>query len=376
MFWLMVYLALALGISFICSLLEATMLSMTPAYVEMQFHGGKRAGRLLRRLQQRIDRPLIAILTLNTIANTFGAMGVGTQVYKVWTTNFGTGFVGRAVAISSGLLTLGILVFSEIIPKTLGAVSWKRVAPTFAYIATGLIYLLFPFILLFEWLSGLISYGRYQQKTSLEELMQIALIGKREGTLVDRESKVIMNLLKLRKIKVADVMTPRNVVTMLARTMPVSQIANDESALRYSRLPVYGQGVDDIVGVVHRYDIFKAICAGKGDMTVGELCSEIHAVPELGSVSNALDEFIGRREHILLVMDEYGGVSGILTLEDAIETLLGIEIVDEYDEVEDMRMLALRLGKKRRNRMLGILSNSIQNKNNSRTKTNSNYSDE
>jgi CBS domain containing-hemolysin-like protein len=203
--------------------------------------------------------------------------------------------------------------------------------------------------------------------------MQIALIGKREGTLVDRESKVIVNLLKLRKIKVADVMTPRNVVTMLERTMPVSQVAVNENALRFSRLPVYDQGIDDIVGVVNRYDIFKALCAEKGDMAVGELCSEIHAVPELGSVSNALDEFVSRREHILLVVDEYGGVSGILTLEDAIETLLGIEIVDEYDEVEDMRMLALRLGQWRKNRMLGIVRSSLPNKNNRRTKDKSGF---
>lgn len=351
------------------------MLSMTPAYVEAQFLGGQRAGILLRRLQQRIDRPLIAILTLNTIANTFGAMGVATQVYKLWIANFGTGFAGRAVAISSGLLTLGILVFSEIIPKTLGAVYWKRVTPSAAYLVTGLIYLLYPFVLLFEGLSGLISYGSYQQKISREELMQIAQIGKREGVLVGRESQVILNLMKLRKIKVADVMTPRNVVTMLARTVPISQAATDESALRFSRLPVYGQDVDDIVGVVHRYEIFKAFCAGKGYMTVGELCSEIHAVPELGSVSNALDEFVSRREHILLAVDEYGGVSGILTLEDTIETLLGIEIVDEYDEVEDMRLLALRLGKRRLSRMLGILSSSGQNKNDSRTKNNSGFSD-
>ncbi|MCP4708380.1 MAG: DUF21 domain-containing protein, partial [Planctomycetes bacterium] len=197
---LIFYISLALGVSFLCSLLEATFLSISPGYVSALRKKGRRSGEVLYDLKERIDRPLIAILTMNTVANTVGAAGVGAQVLKIFIERYPESVhVGRAVAIASGLLTLAILIFSEIIPKTIGAVYWKRLAPTVGYIIKGLIVGIYPLVITFELLSKLISGKRYQPKISREEMSAAAEIGKAEGTLQIQEMRVIQNLLRLNK---------------------------------------------------------------------------------------------------------------------------------------------------------------------------------
>jgi CBS domain containing-hemolysin-like protein len=345
---LLFYLFLALGVSFLCSLLEAVILSVTHGHIEAQRKKGHRSGQILKELKDKINRPLAAILTLNTIANTMGAAGVGAQVLKLYINWKPDGHAGTVVAVASGLLTLMILVLSEIIPKTTGAIYWKRLAPAAAYIIRAMILVLYPMVLMLEIISQAIAGRRYQQKVCRDEMMAVAALGKKEGTLLTQETQVIQNLLKLDKILVRDILTPRNVLLALQKDKTVQEIVDKHSPLRFSRIPVYGKDLDDITAVVLRYRMLQAYAQGQGAMKLTELGKEIHAIPETKSVAGVLDEFIRRREHIFLVVDEYGGTAGIITLEDAIETLLGVEIVDEYDTVDDMRKLARQIGNHRR----------------------------
>ena len=355
---LVLYLSLALGISFMCSLLEATILSVSHGHIRALCHKGRKSGRLLQDLKDRIDRPLAAILTLNTVANTMGAAGVGAQVLKLYTNCYpGEGHAGEVVAVASAVLTFLILVFSEIIPKTLGAVYWKQLAPTAGYIIKGLIITIYPLVLLFEALSKLISGKRYRHKVSREEMAAVAEIGKAEGTLQIQETRVIHNLLRLNKVLAKDVLTPRSVLLAFQKDMTVREAVDKHSPIRFSRIPLYSKDLDDISGIVHRYQLLRAYAEERVQMALARLSVPIHAVPETTSVASILDEFLRRQEQVFLVVDEYGGTAGIITLEDAIETLLGAEIVDEFDTVEDMRKLATQIGERRK----GIKESRIQN---------------
>jgi CBS domain containing-hemolysin-like protein len=348
---LIVYLALALGVSFLCSLLEATILSVTPAYIELLAKAGRRSGPLLRRLKARIDRPMIAVLTLNTVANTAGAAGVGAQVHAL--------FGNQWVALGSGLLTFAILVFSEVIPKTLGASYWQTLAPGASYVIVVLIAVLKPLVWLLELISRVLSKGGHLRTVTREEMIVHAEMGKDAGVLRQRETRVIKNLLRMRDIRVKDIMTPRKVVQAYPKEMTVGEVMKQPSPLPFSRIPVYGQDVDDVVGIVFRYRVLEASARGQADCRLDEIKVPIRAIPETASVASALDEFIRRQEHLMLVVDEYGGTEGIVTLEDAIETLLGVEIVDEFDSVEDMRKLALDLWERRKARHQGLLAEKL-----------------
>ena len=339
---LVFYLALALGVSFLCSALEATILTVTPAYIEVMAKEGRRCSTLLRKLKSRIDRPMIAILTLNTVANTAGAAGVGAQVHALWGNQW--------VALGSGLLTFSILVFSEVIPKTLGATYWKALAPVASYIIVVMIVVLKPLVVMLEIISRLISHQQHSRTVTREEMIAQAEIGRDAGVLRHRESRVIKNLLRMREIRVNDIMTPRKVVQAYPRGLTVREVLQQPSPLPFSRLPIFGKDFDDVVGIVFRHKVLEASARGQGNLTLDQLKAPIQAVPETATVASALEQFIRRQEHMMLVVDEYGGTEGIITLEDAIETLLGVEIVDEFDSVEDMRKLALDLWEKRKAR--------------------------
>lgn len=331
---LVFYLLLALGVSFLCSLTESGLLSLSRARVAALAKDGKSSGRILERMKSNIERPLAAILTLNTVAHTIGAAGVGAQSYVV--------FGSKWVAATSVVLTVLILVISEIIPKTLGVLYAGRLAPFTAYTITGMIYLSYPLVILFQRLSRMLG-RRHDQKLSREEFALIAEIGQTEGALQENEYRVIRNLLRLRKIRVSDVMTPRTVAFMLQKDMTVRQVLDEHGTLRFARIPVYGDGPDDIVGVVLRHELSAALRDGRAETRLEEIAGPIHAVPEDAPLDVVLDEFVKRRGQLFLAVDQHGGTAGIITLEDAIETLLGKEIVDETDEVTDMRELAGRL---------------------------------
>jgi CBS domain containing-hemolysin-like protein len=336
---LFIYLFLAVFVSFMCSLLEAVILSVTPSFLNTEIKEGKNYAVILNQLKEGIDRPLAAILTLNTIAHTVGAAGVGAEVNKIYGDEF--------VAIASAVLTFVVLVFSEIIPKTLGASNWKRFAPLTAYTIRLMIWSLFPLVFLMEKISELVG-GKDKNIFTREEMIATAEIGVGHGALKKKESNIIRNLLMLDNIFVYDIMTPRSVLLALPSETTIEQVLNEHKPIRYSRIPVFKGDMDNIVGVVHRYQILEASSNDQDSKQLKELMTSLHTVPEDISVSACLDQLIHRNDHIFLVVDDYGSTMGIVTLEDAIETLLGVEIIDEFDSVADLRAYALEQWKKRK----------------------------
>ena len=345
---LIFYFALALGVSFVCSLLEAVMLSLSYGQIAALTQEGQACGAQLKALKDRIDRPLSAILTLNTVANTVGAAGVGAQALALAEEAWPGGNNNKWVALASGTLTLSILIFSEIIPKTLGVVYCRKLAPTAAYGVRGLVWLLGPVVELSERLARLVAPKGELKTVSREEMVATVAIGKAEGTLLGQESRIMQNLLRLNRVRAKEVLTPRSVVLAYQENMTVAKVVRGQKAIRFSRIPVYGKDLDDVTGVMHRYKVLREYSQGRGDTRLGDLASEVYAVPESKSVAGILEDFVQRQEQMFLVIDEYGGTAGIITLEDAIETLLGQEIVDEFDSVKDMRKLAREVGERRR----------------------------
>lgn len=336
---LVLYFLLALGVSFLCSTLEAVLLSTSRSHIEILRQRGKPAGAILHRLKQRIDRPLIGILTLNTIANMFGSAGVGAETARLASAQ---GIPDALpVAIAAGTLTFCILVFSEIIPKTVGATYWRQLAAPSARIIQALMILLGPLIRLLEVIPRSISRQGARATVSRDEIAVLAQMGSEAGSLPARESEVIANLLRLSAVRAKDVMTPRVDMFALPASMTAQQFADQHPDLRHSRIPVYGQSVDQVTGVVLKTRVLEACLRGNGSRTLDELKGPVHIVPETKTLASLLDVFVKRDEHLFLVVDEYGGTEGIVTLEDVIETLLGVEIFDELDGIERLRRIAL-----------------------------------
>ena len=329
---LLTYFFLALGISFLCSLLESVLLSVSHTFVGIKEKEGKPGAVYLGRLKENINKPLAAILTLNTVANTVGAAGVGTQALILYGNHY--------VALASGILTISILVFSEIIPKTLGTVYWKSLAIPATYVIRWLIVLTYPFVYLSMFMSRIIKSKNAEGKFSREEMLFMAEMGEDEGTLQEQESDIIENILKLKDVKAKDVLTPRTVVFALDKNETVGDVIKEHSPIDFSRIPIYENNLDHVIGFIHRYTLVEKQGEDKFDIRMEELVVPLHSVQETENVAKILDEFVKRREHIFLVVDEFGSTSGIITMEDAIETLLGVEIVDEHDSVVDMRKLA------------------------------------
>jgi len=330
---LALYLLLALGVSFFCSLAEATLLSMRPSYVATRKREGKPGGDLLARLEADLDRPLAAILTANTIAHTVGAAGVGAQTAIV----FGDAYVGAASAV----LTLLVLVLSEIIPKTLGATRWRALAPAMGRLVSWLTTALFPIVVLSERLTRLFSRGSDREgRVSRDEMRAMAALGEEEGALAPRESRVILNVLKLARLSVRDIMTPRPVVFSADRSMTIRDFFASHADEPFSRIPVWDGSPDAVTGYVLKDDLLAARGADEFERTLGEFARTIPVVPDALSASALFDRIIRERTHIALVVDEYGSLQGLVTQEDVLETLIGLEIVDEFDAVENMRALA------------------------------------
>ena len=331
---LVTYFLTALFVSFLCSLLESVLLSISIAHVSVMEKEGGTSGKLMAELKENINRPLAAILTVNTIANTIGAAGVGAQTLVI--------FGSEWVAVASGILTLCILIFSEIIPKTIGAIYSKSLVSFSAYSIRILMFLAWPFVILSEAMSKLIHSGENggESKASREELLAMAEISEDEGAIDEQEGDIIENLMKLDNMPVEDIMTPRSVMFALKKSDTVETVVEEHSPIAFSRIPVYATDLDDIVGIVNRYDLVNKQAEDKFDMIMSDIMKPIESVLEKVSVSDVLDLFVKRRQQMFLVKDEFGTTTGLITLEDAIETLLGVEIVDEHDNVVDMRKLA------------------------------------
>ncbi|GMG87839.1 CNNM domain-containing protein [Biformimicrobium ophioploci] len=336
MLLLIIYVSIALGFSFLCSIAEAVLLSVTTPYISLLESEGRKAGPVLRKLKSDINAPLSAILTLNTIAHTAGAAGAGAQAAAV----FGNNYLG----IASAILTLLILVFSEIIPKTLGAHYWRELAPVTGYVLRGLVWLLYPFVKMSEWLTR----GMKQETTltgfSREEFAVMADIGEQEGQLEQRESNILRNLFRLRDRTVRESMTPRTVVFALPEDGTVAALYDQYDRENFSRIPIFEEGdKDKVTGFVLKQELLLAMASGQGERRLREFRRELLVLHESASVYKAFEQFLKRRVQVALIVDEYGGTEGLLTLEDVLESMLGHEIVDEGDKTANRQRLARRL---------------------------------
>lgn len=330
---LIVLVITTLIVSFICSLLEAVLLSSTSAYIGVQVKEGKKSAKLLEHLKENLDRPISAILTLNTLSHTLGSAAIAYQVQVV----YGHG----AVTVASFILTFLILILSEIIPKSIGAAHWKALVPFSAYTIQLMIIMLYPLVIMSEKIGRIFMNTSEEPEVTRDEILMTAELGVEEGTLKGKESNIIKNLLMLDKIYVSDIMTPRSVFFALDKDLTVEEVFNKYRPLRFSRIPVFADSLDNIVGMTYRYKIHEALSNDLHDKVVGDMLTPISSIPERMTVSQVLDFFIKEKEHIALAVDDYGSVAGLVSLEDAVETLLGVEIVDELDSVEDMRKFAL-----------------------------------
>lgn len=345
MLLLFLFLALAIVVSFLCSIAEAVLLSVRPSYVAALKREGRRGANALQKLQSNLDRPLAAILILNTVAHTVGAAGVGAQAAVVFGNNY--------LAATSAVLTLLILVLSEIIPKTLGAAHWQRLAPTTALALVGLTKILLPLVWLSEKLTKLISPNKGGASFSREEMTAMAQIGVEEGLLDDKEQVIVGNLMRLHKLAVTDIMTPRAVMFMVSKDQSVGDFLAAHATNPFTRIPIYGADRDDVTGYALKHEIFMAHARGDDTATLESFKRPLPLLPESLNASHAFDKLMRERSHIALVVDEFGQAKGLLTLEDVMETLIGLEITDELDTVEDMQHLARERWKERMSK-LGI----------------------
>ncbi len=325
---------LVLVTSAICSLFEAVLYSIPATFVEQLEQSGRPAGRILKRMKEQVDRPITAILSLNTISNTgggalagalaAGALGGGNVIY------FSIGF------------TLAILLFAEVVPKTIGVVYARQLAPLIARPMHLLVGAFQPLIGLVQIVTKLIRKGYKEQPVSDADLLTLVVSGLRSGTLNQDEARVIENVLSMDTRTVKQVMTPRPVVFTLSARTSAREAVSEDAIEKYSRIPVFGKDPDDFVGVVRTVDILTAMANDRFDVTMDQIKQNIHFVIDSTRLDNLLRTFLKRRQHLVAVIDEFGGISGIVTLEDVLEELIGREIVDESDQVTDLRAYAQR----------------------------------
>ena len=339
---LILFFVLSVGVSFICSVLESVLLSVNMSYVAVLEKERPSVGKLLKLHKENINKSIASILILNTIANTLGAAAVGAQASLI--------FGNDAVVYVSIVLTFAILFLSEIIPKTIGAIYWKSLAPMAAHIIRLFIWITYPIILTTLFVTNKISKGNEDANSlTKEELLESMLLSEDEGVIDEKESDVIENILNLDNIKVGEVLTPRSVVFAIDESMSIKEIIDTkEDIFKFSRIPVYSESIEDVVGIVMTKHIFKQALLDDS-VNVGSIKKDIFSINENIPVSKALDLFISKKDHMFLIKDNYDQTEGILTLEDCVETILGVEIVDESDGAVDMRELAkLKMKQKRK----------------------------
>jgi CBS domain containing-hemolysin-like protein len=329
---LIVYLFVAIGISFLCSIMEAVLLSAPLPFLKAREESGKPGYTRFIKLKTNIDKPLSAILSLNTVAHTVGAAGVGAQAVYV----FGEAYFG----IISAVLTIVILIFSEIIPKTIGARFWRELVIPSGYIIRSMIVVTYPLVLVAAVITRAFQRDTKEVTTSREEISALATIGTAEGIFAEEENRIIQNLIRLRDIRVSEIITPRVVLATADENMPVTEFLKNKAFLHYSRIPVYMTSTDNVTGYVLRQEVFERMTGDHENLTLKEIRREIVIVPDSMTILRAWDKLLTAKEHIALVVDEYGGVDGIVTMEDIIETLLGFEIMDEKDMITDMQQYA------------------------------------
>ena len=356
---LILYALVSILFSFLCSILESVLLSVTPTFITVKKNEGKKYAFSLEKLKEDIDKPIIAILTVNTVAHTVGAILVGVQAEKT----FGSG--NNAVGIVSAVMTLLILILSEIIPKSIGAKYWKTLAN---FSTKAIIILMAPLkytgiLWLLEFFTKLVGGTPHSLTVSREDFHAMAEMAEEEGVIEEKESKLMKNLINLNKVLVKNIMTPRTVMKIAPHNMRIKDFYKKNPKLKFSRIPLYYDTSDDIRGYFLKDEMLESIINNKGDEPLESIQREILVAKRNEPVPQVFDKLIERQEHIILVVDEYGSVSGLVTQEDIIETLLGLEIMDESDSEADLQALARKLWENRANR-LGIIEKQSNNGNN------------
>lgn len=330
---LLLYLIGALSISFLCSILEAVLLSTPMSYASMLEKEERPGALLLKKYKQDIDKPIAAILSLNTISHTVGAAGVGAQSEAI----FGSQFF----ALTSAILTLLILVFSEIIPKTIGAAYWRGLAIPCVRIIHVLVIITYPLVLMSELITHLFSSNKQQASVSREEVSAMVTVGAEEGVFEKKENSMIQNMLRLDDVTAREIMTPSSVVEMAEESMTLREFYQNDAYRQFSRIPVYNEENDDYIkGYVLRQTILEKLSEDKFDLRLSDILRPVLSFQETESCATIWEKLLGKKEHISVIIDEYGCFRGIVTMEDVIETMLGTEIVDEKDKVTDMQEFA------------------------------------
>lgn len=345
---LILYAFISIFFSFLCSILEAVLLSLTPTFINIKKKEGKSYAVSLEALKKDVDQPLIAILTLNTIAHTVGAILVGVQAEKV----FGNG--DNSILIVSAVMTLLILVLSEIIPKTIGATYWKNLAN---FTSKGLNILIFPLkytgiLWLLQLTTKLIGGKNAHVSTvSRDSFLAMADIAHEEGVFQASESTVIKNLINFKKILAKDIMTPRTMMVSEDEKTSVKTFFDENQELRVSRIPIYSENPDNITGLVLKDDIYREMALDNDDKILADIRRDIIIIERNLPIPILFEKLVASKNHMALVVDEYGTVTGLVTMEDVIETLLGLEIMDESDNVADLQKQARKSWEARAKRL-------------------------
>ena len=333
MVMIFIYLLGALGVSFLCSVLEAVLLSTPMSFITAKEQEGRKSASVFKELKNNVDRPVGAILSLNTIAHTIGSAGVGAEVTRIW----GDQWFG----IASVILTLLILIFSEIIPKTIGASYWRSLAMPSAGVIKVLIYITYPFVILSELITKLFSTKEKDNTVTVsrEEVSAMVDMGTDEGVFKESESRIIKSCLKLSNVKAKEIMTPKIVLEMADESMSLKEFY-DANDWRFSRIPIFKEDKDNVTGYVLKDIILEELSEDQFDIKLSEMKRPILTFSEDESVFTIWEKMLGMREHISIIVDEFGGLRGVVTMEDVLETMIGVEIVDEQDTTTDMQELA------------------------------------
>jgi len=346
---LITFFIMSIGFSFLCSIWEAVLLSITPSYMTTLHEENKALAQRIKNLKEEIDRPLSAILSLNTIAHTVGAIGVGVQAGKL----FGTHYISLGLfrisyeSIIAGVMTLAILILSEIIPKTIGANYWKELTPFTVRSVNILMIVLSPLVWVSQWITKHLKKDKTQSVFSRADFAAFTKMGTESGAINQSESRIIGNLLKLRSVRAKDIMTPRTVMVAADENWTVSGFQAKFKTSPFSRIPVYLEKVDHITGIVLKDDILLHLSEDRNETALKELKRKVDTVEQNLPLPDLFDSFLEKRTHLAIVVDEYGGVLGLVTMEDVLETILGVEIVDETDRNVDLQVLARQKWKER-----------------------------
>lgn len=340
---LILYLLTALVFSFLCSLLEAVLLSVTPSYVTIKLQEGKDYAKWLKKYKDNIDRPLASILTLNTFAHTIGAAGVGAQAQILWGNEY--------LSITSAILTILILVFSEIIPKTIGANFWTSLTRFTVFVLRILMFILYPFVLISQAITKIFNINKRKSVLSRSDFTAMAEMAEEEGVIDKGESLIIQNIAKFDSLKIRDIMTPRTMVFAADESTFTGDFYKEKQNLVYSRVPLFKESLDKIDSYILKDELLNQLIDGNKNIPLKNLKRKIVIVYENQPISFLYKKLTEENEHIALVVDEYGGTEGIVSLEDLVETILGLEITDETDTIEDLQKLARERWEQRAKKM-------------------------